>query len=37
MAEFHITLTHMWSSDGKFEDFGVADNQMTIEVDNDSE
>ena len=37
MAEFHISLTHMWSSDGKFEEFGtVQDNQMITEVNNEN-
>jgi len=38
MAEFHILLTHMWSSDGKFEEFGtVQDSQMTTEINSESD
>ena len=37
MAEFHITLTHMWSSDGTFEEFSIANSEMITEEDKESE
>ena len=37
MAEFQVKLTHMWSSDGKFEEFEAQNEQIMREENSDSE